>query len=291
MIVEGTSPTLYITHTVAPKENYYSVGRLYNVSPKDLAPYNNLTFETGLALGQAIKIPLGTNNFSQGDAPNESEVLVPLYHITKPKEGLYRISVNYNKVPLDNLKKWNKLSGDAVGTGTKIIVGYLKVLKDQSPLATQAVKNISDLVTRPVEKKPLPDSDKEIKPVVQDKPVDIINTSKVSGTINYNGGKFKNLYGDQTKSRSLENETGIAATFKTTSGWQDGKYYCFHNAAEPGTILKVTNTANGKSIYAKVLDAIPDIKQNTGLLLRISNSAADELGAGDKFDCNISYAK
>jgi hypothetical protein len=41
-----------------------------------------------------------------------------------------------------------------------------------------------------------------------------------------------------------------------------------------------------------VLDAIPDIKQNTGLLLRISNSAAEELGVSDtKFDCAISYAK
>ena len=89
----------------------------------------------------------------------------------------------------------------------------------------------------------------------------------------------------------MENEFGAAATFKTTSGWQDGKYYCFHNTAEPGTIIKVTNNANGKAVYAKVLDAIPDIKQNAGLLIRISNSAAEELGATDKFDCSISYAK
>ena len=84
----------------------------------------------------------------------------------------------------------------------------------------------------------------------------------------------------------------MAAIFKTTSGWQDGKYYCFHNTALPGTIIKITNNANGKSIYAKVLDAIPDIKQNSGLLLRVSNSAAEELGAGEnKFDCSITYAK
>jgi LysM repeat protein len=302
LVVEGTAPNLFINHIVESKENYYSIGRMYNVSPKELAPYNDLTFDQGLSLGQTIKIPLGPNNFSQGDAPNDNEVLVPVYHITKPKEGLYRVSVTYNKVAIDALKKWNRLAGDAVGTGTKLIVGYLKVLKDQSPLASQAMKiNPGDFVIKKVEDKkpsvkipeekvaePLP---KETKPVVNERPVDI-NAVRTSGTINFNGGKFKSIYSDQIKNRSLENEFGVAAIFKTTSGWQDGKYYCFHNTAEPGTIIKVTNNANGRSVYAKVLDAIPDIKQNSGLLLRISNSAADELGVFDnKFDCSVSYAK
>jgi len=301
LVVEGTAPNLYIIHTVAPKENYYSVGRLYNVSPKELAPYNELTFEKGFSLGQSIKIPLGANNFSQGDAPKENEVLVPVYHIMKPKEGLYRVSVNYNKVPLDALKKWNRLTGDAVGTGTKLIVGYLKVSKDQSPLALQALKtNPLDLKTKPVtdqtakitNKENVETQPKETKPIINEMPADNVNIVRTSGTINFKGGKFKSLYSDQIKNRQLENVFGIAALFKTTSGWQDGKYYCFYNTAEPGTILKVTNNANGKSIYAKVLDAIPDIKQNTGLLLRISNSAAEELGVSDiKFDCSITYAK
>lgn len=302
LVAEGTSPTLYISHTVAPKENYYSVGRMYNVSPKELAPYNNLEFEKGFAIGQVIKIPLTQNNFTQGDAPVENEVLVPVYHIMQPREGLFRVSTNYNKVPIDALRKWNRLSGDAVGAGTKLIIGFLKVLRDQSPLASQAMKvNPSDLAVKKTDdKKPVKNQDnekaaepqpKETRPEVTEKSVEI-SSVRPSGTINFNGGKFKNLYNEQIKNRSLENEFGAAAIFKTTSGWQDGKYYCFHNTAQPGTIVKVTNNANGRSVYAKVLDAIPDIKQNTGLLLRISNSAADELGvAENKFECSVSYAK
>lgn len=303
LVAEGTSPTLFISHTVAPKENYYSVGRMYNVSPKELAPYNSLEFEKGFAIGQVIKIPLAQNNFTQSEAPAENEVLIPVYHIMQPKEGLYRVSTNYNKVPIDVLRKWNRLSGDAVGTGTKLIIGFIKVLKDQSPLASQAMKiNPSDLaikkneVKKQTEKsqdneKPAQPQPRETRPEVNEKPVEI-NSVRPSGTINFNGGKFRNLYNDQIKNRSLENEFGAAAIFKTTSGWQDGKYYCFHNTAQPGTIVKVINNANGKSIYAKVLDAIPDIKQNTGLMLRISNSAADELGVGEnKFECSVSYAK
>ena len=305
LVAEGTSPNLYITHVITPKENYYSVGRMYNVSPRELAPYNNLTFEKGFSLGQTIKIPLGPNNFLQGGGGNENEVLVPVYHIMQPKEGLYRVSMTYNKVPLDALKKWNKLSGDAVSTGTKLIVGYLKVLKDQSPLASQAINNSSSVVTKPAEQKkikiPEPkevitttEDTKKVKEVTQpvNTPKDNSVEIKTSGTINFNGGKFKGLYNDQAKNKSTVIESGSAATFKTTSGWQDGKYYCFHNTATPGTIIKVTNNTNGKSVYAKVLDAIPDIKQNSGLLLRLSNSAAEELGAVEsKFDCQISYAK
>jgi hypothetical protein len=48
--VEGVSPALYITHKVAPKENYYSIGRIYNVSPKEIAPFNKLQLESGSRL-------------------------------------------------------------------------------------------------------------------------------------------------------------------------------------------------------------------------------------------------
>jgi len=307
LIAECITPDIYLVHTVAPKENYYSIGRMYNTSPKELAPYNSLAFEKGLSLGQTIKIPLNASNFSQGDAPKSDEVLVPVYHLVQAKEGLFRISQNYNKVARDLLKKWNNLSADAVSNGTKLIIGYLKVQKEQSALASMAISNVSDVVIKAPEKEEKKTKVKEVEKKDPEKEVvkikektevpnnhdkiqsvqDNTNTSEV----NFNGGKFKKLYTDQTNNKSLVMENGMAATFKTTSGFQDGKYYCFHNSAEPGTIIKVTNNANGKSIYAKVLDAIPDIKQNSGLLLRISNAAAEELGVTDKFDCTISYAK
>jgi LysM repeat protein len=301
ILAEGKSPNLYITHTIAPKDNYYSVGRIYNASPKELAPYNELVFEKGLTLGQTIKIPLAANNFSQGEAAAENEVLIPVYHVVLEKESLARVSANYNKVPIAAIRNWNKLSKDAVRPGTNLIVGFLKVLKDQSPLASRAMNiDLSEVAIKPpaVKKQKVKIKEnvkvaepKETEPEVKEKSGDDATTVKTSGTINFNGGTFKNLYSDQTKSGTVENENGVAATFKTTSGWQDGKYYCFHNTAIPGSIMKITNTGNGKTVYAKVLDAIPDMKQNSGLLIRLSNSAAAELGATDKFDCTISYPK
>ncbi len=47
LILLNDAGKLYLNHTVAPKENWYSVGRIYNVSPKELAPFNGLTIDKG----------------------------------------------------------------------------------------------------------------------------------------------------------------------------------------------------------------------------------------------------
>ncbi len=316
LIAEGTSPNLHIIHKVEPKENYYSLGRMYNVPPKEIASYNNLDLLQGLNLGQGVKIPITQNNFLQQETANSDETLIPVYHIIEAKEGLYRVSTKYNKVPPRLLKKWNNLSSDAVSNGTKLIVGYLKVQKDQSSLAKNAINTSAEGVVKNKEDenttvKTQPDAPKEILPVVknpdqkkasdietknssvaQDQSGEIKNNSAKRTSINFNGGSFKNLYEEQLSRKTPVTENGLSGVFKSTSGWQDGKYYCFHNTAQPRTIIKITNNANGKSIYAKVLDLIPDIKQNAGLILHVSNSGVEELGVvGNQFNCTINYAQ
>src|SRR5215216_7743173 len=88
LVAEGSSPVLYITHTIQPKDNYYSIGRMYHIAPKELAPFNKLDFEKGLSLGSTIKIPLTQNNFTQNGTANNNEALIPVYHIVEAKEGL-----------------------------------------------------------------------------------------------------------------------------------------------------------------------------------------------------------
>ncbi len=313
LTVEGTSPALYINHTVAAKENFYSIGRLYNISPKEIAPFNKLKLEGGLNLGQVLKIPLSKDNFSQSNTKAKDEVLVPVYHIVKEKEGLYRIGINHNKLPVATLKKWNGIKSDEVNVGTNLIVGYLKVKKAQSAFAGKPAETVAD--TKPVVKEP------ETKPIVVEQPV-VKNVEKekappveekkevekkepekpkaepdpVKPTTNFgtdfSGGIFKSLFESQTHGNTIETQEGMAGVFKSTSGWKDGKYYCLHNAAPSGTVIKITNVSTGKSVYAKVLDSMPDIKQNAGVVIRLSNAAADELGAGENnFTCTLNYSK
>jgi rare lipoprotein A (peptidoglycan hydrolase) len=62
------------------------------------------------------------------------------------------------------------------------------------------------------------------------------------------------------------------------------------NNVPVGTIVKITNQGTGKSVYAKVLGQLPDMKESAGLTLRLSNAAAAELGVGDgRFSVGVSY--
>ena len=322
--VEGVSPLLYITHKVAPKENYYSVGRIYNVSPKDIAPFNKLQLETGLSLGQTIKIPLTSSNFSQSGNAAADETFVPLYYTIKDKEGLYRVAKNHNDLPLETLKQWNNIKGDVVKTGTQLIVGYLKVNTELSSLAKKGgastivaapVKQEEVKVTEPVvvnkpvvekepeitepkqtkkEKKAAAKAAKEEETVktVPEKQTPVAETPKTVSSKNNSGVSFKSLYDQQKKNGEATETTGSAGVFKSTSGWTDSKYYCLYSSATPGTVIKISNPVNGKFVFAKVLDNIPDIKQNEGLLIIISSAAADALGAAEgNFNCSINHAK
>jgi LysM repeat protein len=325
LLVEGETPNLFLDHKVAPKENYYSIGRIYNVSPKEVAPFNNLVLENGLSLGQRLKIPLVASNFLQLGEALEGEVLVPLYHIVNGKESLYKISTLYNKVPIETLKKWNSLKANGIANGTKLIVGYLKIKKELSPLSNMAKVKPADEVTSKVEAavKPVvvakePINSEPIKPVETAKKTAGVNlpvaekvstepiatkvvkeaapVNQVPKTVglvkDFKGGVFKSDYEEQVRKGELTFEKGEVGLFKSNSGWEDGKYYCLHNSSNPGTIIKITSNLTGISVYAKVLDLIPDIKQNSGLLIIISNAAAQELGMGDgKFDCSLSYKK
>ncbi len=297
--IQGVSPDLHLSHTISTKDTWYSIGRLYNINPKEAANFNGTTIDKPLTIGQQVKIPLTTANFSQNGSKNADEVFVPLYHTVQPKEWMYRISVNHNKVPIETLEKWNNISRDNATAGTRLIVGYLKVKQGQSALANGAANNSvtasAPSVAAPkkeeIAKKPEPVKSEEtmIRPAV---PVvtaiskkEEVAESKTNTNVNFKGGYFKTQYGASGKSAS-----GVSGIFKSTSGWNDGKYYALMNEVPVGTIVRVNFPSTNKIIYAKVLGTLPDMKESAGLTIRISDAAATELGAGNsKFTVDVKY--
>jgi LysM repeat protein len=313
-----------ITHTVGPKESLTSIGRLYNINGRELANYNKIDYTKGLTLGQVLKIPAQNAPAKAAEPATVKAAAVikteapakvvstsnkngsPIYHTVAKQETLYHISTLYNKVPIADIKKWNNLTSDALSEGVKIIVGYSSdkgaAEAKKTPVVTGTVKE--EVIEAPKPKKE--DSPRiktageeeinakareEKKEMPQPVKKEVITIAVKAAE--FNGGIFKNIFDEQISGRQLINEKGAGGVFKSTSGWQDGRYYCLHNIAAAGTIVKITNNATGKSVYAKVLDMIPDIKQNTGLLIRLSNAAADALGANadSKLDCTLNYSK
>lgn len=301
--VQGTSPDLYLTHIVKKGDTFYSLGRSYSVSAKDIASENSISFDQGLKLGEAIKIPLNNANFTQkGDAVAG---YTPVYHKVEEKETLYRLSLNHNKVPLDNIRHWNNLSGDGLKKDSYVIIGFLKgggataaptAPASTPPPATTPVATTP--VTPPVNNTPPPAAKPEPPvaapvvtppPAATPEPTKPADTPKPAPSLPSGAASFEQLYNQQTNNgKNTTTEKGPGGWFKSNAA--TGKYYALHNTAQRGTIIKVTNPLNGKSIYAKVLESIPQIKQNAGLIIKLSDSALEALGTNDaKFYVELHY--
>ena len=303
LILKSNDKGLYLDHKVTAKENFYSIGRLYNAPPKEIAAINGLDMGKGLSLGQTIRIPLAAANFSQ--AVNEG---TPVYYKVSDKESLIKVSNANNKVSLENLRRWNNLSGDNVSAGNKLIVGF--IVGGQMPVVakqeTEKVKPEKELV---IEKKEPEKIKEEKEPAVEKKmaeknddkenklasPKAELNTVMIDNVVKSDApaqGYFKSFFDQQIKISPISrNQTVTSGIFKTASGWQDAKYYMLIDGVQPGTILKIINPANNKTVYAKVLGQMSGIRLNAGLDIRISNSAAAalEINETDKFIVKLSY--
>jgi len=169
-----------VTHKVGPKESLSSIGRMYNINGRELANYNKIDYDKGLAIGQVLKIPVK----SDADIPKTPAVKetvtapvkekpvketapaknitpadtkgTPIYHTVAKKETLYHISTLYGKVPVADIKKWNNLTGDGVTEGTKLIVGYSKTKADDKLVKAPVKKpeeKVEEVSAKPAEEK------------------------------------------------------------------------------------------------------------------------------------------
>jgi hypothetical protein len=315
------------SHKVEPKESLYSIGRKYKVHPKELAEYNNISLSQGVQIGQVIKIPskkkmepLGDENASETksvkkEMKSEDEIILSetksdnklissaIMHKVQKKETLYQISKK-NNVSVEEIKKWNHLSVNGVNEGTELIVGYEKENPKMKNSESDQTLNNPKTSTKKVKTKIAAKEEAqnssnetanteniELKP--NEKKIEQNSNSNKNAEEHkdFNGGYFGSDYNRQINDKSIPTEQkGTASTFKSTSGWDDKRYYCLFNSVKSGTIVKVLNPLNQKYIYAKVLDAIPDLKQNEGVAIIISKAASEQLTvATDKFDVELSY--
>ena len=318
LLLKSSNKGLYVDHKVTPKENFYSMGRAFNVHPKHIASFNGLDMSKGLSLGMTVKIPLSDTNFTQ-----KTDIGLPIYYVTGNGETLYRVSANNKNVLMENLRKWNHLSSDKLPNGTKLIVGYLTTSEmqatavnnptqktettikpaqenkeaaktdvvnkpEQKKEGAKASEMKTDVVTKPEQKK------KEVaeQPKVESKKNNDVVQANETALIKSTGqGFFKTSFDQQVKQQPASKEqTVTSGVFKTASGWNDAKYYLLMNGAEAGTIVRITNPLNNKTIYAKLLGEMSD-KQSQGLNIRISNAAANALDIPetDKFTVKLNY--
>ena len=327
LVIVGKAPDMHVVHMANGTESLQNISNQFGQSVSKLSKYNRININTAAALpkGTAVKIPLTKDNLLQQPAEGSG----PVYHVIKKGDNLYRLSQVYNKVPIASMKEWNNMKKDIVKNGQYVIIGYMvnasnnssATSKKQEVKAETSEVSVSETAVpavvvpekkMPVKKEPvkkpvtvdLPKAIdgglvevKETKPVVEvKKPVEAAPVKKETTPTSSeytpkegDEGFFANSYSEHPKEQTQQFHSGDAATFKSISGWTDRKYYVLMNDIAPKTIVRITGTSN-KSICAMVLGPLQETKGGTGLLLRVSNSAASALGINDsKFMVTVTY--
>lgn len=286
-----------IKHTIQSGETIGALAAKYGVSIQAILQANNLTDKTILRIGQIITIPSASTKTTD---KKEAQKIEKNQHQIVTGESLSRIANKYN-VSEKDLKEWNNLSNDKIKAGDVIYISnpHKTAKADNKPKEEKKVETVKKEIAKPIEEPKKEIVKKEVvKPIETPKPVEVKEEPKpavvvekpvattpkeTEPTTTAANEDFEKLY--ENTNNSIE---GNCSTFKTISGWHDKKYYILLNNAENGSVVKVS--ANGKYVYAKVLGALPNIKNDNNIVMRISNAAAAALGiSANHFTAKVEF--
>jgi len=250
-------------------EDLFLLAKKFSVPPAVLADVNNLTYQSGLPEHTAIWIPVDNYNFIRVEGIIKSR---PLFYKVTVNDQLSDLSRMVN-VSQAAIQRWNGLSGQELKPDQAIQVGWISFDAAQVPFAKpQPVA----APAKPVAKDSLPYKD----PV---KPLAAADTTSEELA-------FESTYEEQVNGTPSSSETGAAVFYSLRFKAPAGVYYAMHNTAEKGTIIKVTNPANGNFVYVKVIGTIPAISDYNNAVIAISSNAAKTLLAKEKrMFCKIEY--
>jgi LysM repeat protein len=142
--VENNNGKKLIVHQIVAKDTYYSVGRRYNVSPKDIIAFNqNKYLQVGVIIKVPTNIPWGSDNSAPAvTASTEGGVIE---YIVKAKDNLNAIAEKYGTT-VNEIKKLNNLKGNNLSIGQ-----LLKI-----PAKNSTVLNTQDIPAQTAKAQPIP---------------------------------------------------------------------------------------------------------------------------------------
>jgi LysM repeat protein len=252
-----------IIHRVAEKETLYSISKLYGVTIDEVKQWNNLSGD-GLSLGQELVIKKRATPPVLNQASSQMKS-VRTMHTVEPKETLYSISRKYG-ITTEQLKEWNGLQSEELKIGQALFISQPIYTKPQS--IESVVVKPEPPVLKEGEKKP-------VETQVIATPTERLPTITITESIR--------------KDDEIV-QSGLAELIEGTEG--NRKHLALHRTAPVGTILKIRNEMNNREVFVRVMGKLPDTGLNEKVLIKISKSAYDRLGAIDpRFRVEITYSQ
>ncbi|MDN3583017.1 DPBB and LysM peptidoglycan-binding domain-containing protein [Mucilaginibacter flavus] len=312
--VENQNGKKVILHKLDPKDNYYSIGRRYKVSPKAIIQFNN---NAPLKIGGTVKVPtdlpfdgstaqvaeqvqqtkaavqqtvvqqkpqvqpavtkpqVQTPPVTQQPAPAvQQPVAVAPKPVTPASTPAQQTTAAVN---LDNVQQYKVSAGETVFSIAKRFNTSVDDIRTLNNLPNDDLKADQIIKVRtgmPPEDRPVAKQD-ALKPDSNTMATDTAGAD----------AKFKaNRFGLYEK-----NEKGVATWIDDTS-LDPKKELVLHRTAPIGTVIKITNPMNNHTTYAKVVGRFTDSEATKNVLIVMTKNTADALGALDKrINVNISY--
>lgn len=250
-------------HKVAEKETLFSISRLYGVSVDELRAWNKLT-SSSLSVGQELFIKQTDTPATVASQPPQPKIQKGVHEVGQG-ETMYSIARQYD-VLVEDLKRWNNLDGNELKIGQQLFVAP-PATATNTPVVQEASREAvpqtvaTGSVTTPVETKAASPQ--------------AVQTITVPGS---------------TTGTDAVVQSGLAELIEGTEG--NRKYLALHRSAPIGTILKVRNEMNNREVFVRVIGKLPDTALTDKLVIKISRSAYDRLGAIDpRFRVEITYYK
>ena len=268
--VENHDGKKVILHKLDPKDNYYSVGRRYNVSPKAIIQYNN---NAKMTIGNVIKVPTDrpfmqqappvVNKPAEPAKPAIAKPVItpaPAQTQTPPQqqqpaqtnsgapgsttqykvsagETLYSIAKRFNTT-VEDIEKANNLSSNNIAPGQVLQIKAFA----PAPVDTPVAKRDSSLV--------------------------VSNQDSSNMASHMNANKF-GLY--------EKDEKGVA-TWMDDAGLDSSKKLVLHRTAPIGTVIKITNIMTNRTTFAKVVGRFTDNESTKDVIIVMTKSVAQSLG-------------
>jgi LysM repeat protein len=286
--VENQNGKKVILHKLDPKDNYYSIGRRYHVSPKTIIKYNN---NAKMTIGNIIKVPTDLpyaeqaktvkaapvhQNKPVAQAPvvqpvvtppatqaqqtqpaNTDDNATPTQYKVSAGETLYAIAKRFNTT-VEDIVNLNGLKSNSISPGQVLMV------KSNTPQsATTQSSTPPPPVTPPV-----------------DNAVATRDSTVPDSSHHMNANRFGIFEKD---------EKGVA-TWMDDDGLDASKMLVLHRTAPIGTVIKITNVMTNRTTFAKVVGRFTDTEQTKDVIIVMTKNVATALGALDKrFQVNLSY--
>ena len=285
-------------HKVAPKETLYSISRTYGVSAEEIRRWNDLP-DNAIAIGQELVIRKPAASPAPQPVQHQQPQLISRkgVHTVQQGQTLFSIARQY-EVSVDELKQWNGLESNELTIGQTL---YVAQPEEQRPAFRQAErpeeqKPAVRQAQAPVGETPKPatETPREVVTVDRATPTETpARTTPAPGNTSTSptGQSAESIrISESLKSGDEIIEGGLAELIEGTEG--NRKYLALHRTAPMGTILKVRNEMNNREVFVRVMGKLPDTAMTDKLIIRISKSAYDRLGAIDpRFRVEVTYYK